>query len=172
MGNDSLTGIIWDEDDYWDCGKVIDLMSLPNDASNFLQKIMADEKFIHGSITRRIIGSAFEVHNALQSGFPEVIYQRALAHEFSLQGIIAERECELPVYYKGIHIGSRRVDFLVESYVCVELKAIAELNESHIAQTFGYLEAYNKEVGLLINFGAASVQYHRLHNKKYRYEAL
>ncbi len=129
---------------------------------------MAEEKFKYGDVSRRIIGCAFEVHNALKSGFPEVIYQRALAHEFTLQGIVAERECELPVYYKGQHIGTRRVDFMVENCICLELKAIAELDESHIAQAFGYLEAYNKEVGLLINFGSSSVQHHRLNNKKYR----
>ncbi|MCU0426033.1 MAG: GxxExxY protein [Candidatus Kapabacteria bacterium] len=135
----------------------------------FEEKKMADfQEDSLSNLTHRIIGAAFEVHNNLRSGFQEVIYQRALAHEFTLRGIVAERECELPVYYKGEMVGARRVDFLVENQVCVELKAIAELNESHIAQTYSYVEAFNKEIALLINFGAASVQHRRIHNKKFR----
>jgi GxxExxY protein len=97
-----------------------------------------------------------------------VIYQRALEIEFRLQGIDFSREHEMPIYYKGYQIGTRRVDFLVEGIVSVELKAVIELLDVHLAQAINYLEAYDLEVGLLINFGAKSLQFKRLANKKFK----
>ena len=107
------------------------------------------------------------VHNELGCGFQEVIYQRALDIEFGLQGIEFSREYEMPVYYKQQQIGTRRVDFLVNDIVSVELKALTELLDVHLAQAINYLEAYDLEVGLLINFGAKSLQFKRLTNKSF-----
>ncbi|MCB0572503.1 MAG: GxxExxY protein [Phaeodactylibacter sp.] len=117
-------------------------------------------------LTHEVIGSAMEVHRHLGNGFQEVIYQRALAHELSLRGILFRREVRMPVHYKDAHVGTRRVDILVEEKICVELKATIQLNDVHLAQGLNYLEAFNLETGLLINFGARSLEYKRLLNKK------
>ena len=101
------------------------------------------------------------------NGFQEVIYQRALEIEMAEQRLSFAREQEMSIYYKGRQIGSRRVDFLVGNVVCVELKAIAKLEDIHLAQTMNYLEAYDLEVGLLINFGARSLDFKRVTNKKF-----
>ena len=107
------------------------------------------------------------VHSALGNGFQEVIYQRALEIEMTEQRLSFAREQEMPIYYKGRQIGSRRVDFLMDNAVCVELKAIARLEDIHLAQAINYLEAYDLEVGLLINFGARSLDFKRVTNRKF-----
>lgn len=109
-----------------------------------------------------------EVRNGLGSGFQEVIYQRALAHEMNLQGIEFSREYEMPIFYKDVQIGTRRVDFLVEGVVSVELKAITVLEPVNLAQAINYLEAYNLQIGLLINLGNVKLEFHRLENKKFK----
>ena len=116
-------------------------------------------------ITKRIIGSAMKVHSTLGNGFQEVIYQRALEIEMTLDGLQFEREKEMPVIYRGYNIGTRRVDFFVEDKIMVELKALVQLEDVHLAQGKNYLEAYNMEVGLLINFGAKSLEFKRLFNR-------
>jgi GxxExxY protein len=107
------------------------------------------------------------VHKTLGNGFQEVIYQRALAIEMNIAGIDFKREFEMPIFYRGEHIGTRRVDFLVEGVISVELKALTKLEDVHFAQAINYLEAYNLEIGLLINFGEASLNFKRLTNKKF-----
>jgi GxxExxY protein len=124
--------------------------------------------FKYGELTSRIIGSAMEVHSILGTGFQELIYQRALAEEFWLQKIKFHREPAMKVYYKNKPVGERRVDFLVEDTISVELKALVKLEDVHLAQAINYLEAYNLEVGLLINFGAKSLEFRRFENKKYK----
>lgn len=109
-----------------------------------------------------------EVHNLLGNGFQEVIYQRALGFEMELQKILFAREVEMPIFYKQKDIGSRRVDFLVDEKICVELKAITTLEDVHLAQAINYLEAFNLEVGLLINFGNTKLEFKRLQNKKFK----
>ena len=108
------------------------------------------------------------VHSELGNGFQEVIYQRALEIEMGLQDLSFSREQEMPVYYKNRQIGTRRVDFLVEGVISVELKALVELQDVHLAQAINYLEAYDLEVGLLINFGAKSLKFKRLTNKSFK----
>lgn len=125
------------------------------------------EEFLYKNITKKIIGAAMEVHNILGCGFQEVVFQRALANEFSLREINFEREFAMQIYYKGEHIGSRRVDFLVEEKISVELKALACLEDVHLSQALNYLEAYNLQIGLLINFGARKLEFKRLRNSKY-----
>ncbi len=129
---------------------------------------MIDEKYRYSELTSKIIGCAMNVHSVLGNGFQEVIYQRALEIEFSLVEINFQREFEMPIFYKGKHIGTRRVDFFVENAVSVELKAVTKLEDVHFAQAINYLEAYNLEVGLLINFGERSLNFKRLQNKKYQ----
>ncbi|HMQ48892.1 MAG TPA: GxxExxY protein [Saprospiraceae bacterium] len=129
---------------------------------------MINEQYKYSELTSKIIGCAMTVHSELGNGFQEVIYQRALEIEMSLQGLSFSREQEMPVYYKNQQIGTRRVDFLVEGVISVELKAIIELQDVHLAQAINYLEAYDLEVGLLINFGAKSLQFKRLTNKSFK----
>ena len=116
--------------------------------------------------TEKVIGAAMRVHAALGNGFQEVIYQRSLAIEITDIKLPFEREFNMKVYYKNIEVGERRVDFLVDGKIMVELKAIINLESVHLAQAKNYLEAYNVEVGLLINFGTQSLQFKRLENQK------
>jgi len=128
---------------------------------------MTDKEYKHSDITGKIIGAAMKVHSALGNGFQEVIYQRALDIEMADQGLAASREHEMDIFYKGIKIGNRRVDFFVEDKVMVEIKAVSALDDAHLAQAINYLEAYNLEIGLLLNFGAKSLQYRRVINSKH-----
>jgi GxxExxY protein len=118
----------------------------------------------HEEITHKIIGCAMEVHRQLGPGFQEYIYHRALEKEFRLQQ--THFESELKIFYKGDQIGLRKVDFLVEKIIPVEIKAISELTDTNLAQSKNYLEAGGIEIGLLLNFGAASLQFKRLINSK------
>ncbi|MBZ4657641.1 MAG: hypothetical protein PWQ53_493 [Bacteroidota bacterium] len=124
-------------------------------------------EYKYSELTSRIIGCALEVHKYLGNGFQEVIYQRALEYEFELNELQFHREFDMPVLYKGIQVGLRRVDFLVENVISVEIKAVIKLEDVHLAQAINYLEAYNLEIGLLINFGERSLNFKRLTNKKY-----
>ena len=122
------------------------------------------EELKYKDITQKIIGASFEVHKFLGNGFQEVIYQRALAYEMHVAGLNFEREIEQEIYYKNLAepIGKRRADFVVEGKILVELKAIIKLEDVHLAQALNYLKAYKLEIGLLINFGAKSLEFKRL----------
>jgi GxxExxY protein len=128
---------------------------------------MIDDKYKYSALTERIIGCAMKVHSTLGNGFQEIIYQRCLAIEMSKQELSYEREKEMPIFYEGQSVGTRRVDFFVANGIMVELKAITVIEDVHLAQTINYLEAYNMEVGLLINFGARSLEFKRVKNKKF-----
>ena len=123
------------------------------------------DKKIDDELTYKIIGCAMKVHNTLGNGFQEVIYQRCLAIELDKNGISYEREKEMPIYYEGIEVGTRRADFIVEEKVMVELKALVKLEDVHLAQSLNYLTAYQIEKGLLINLGSTSLEVKRLFRK-------
>lgn len=129
---------------------------------------MIKPEYKYSELTSKIIGCAITVHKILGSGFQEVVYQRALAIEMRLAGINFSREFEMSVYYKKEEVATRRVDFLVEGYVSVELKAITKLEALNFTQGINYLEAYNIEVGFLINFGEAKLNFKRLLNRKFK----
>jgi GxxExxY protein len=129
---------------------------------------MINTNYPHSEITSRVIGCAMRVHAELGNGFQELIYQRSLAIEFNETAIAFNREFEMPVFYKKEQVGTRRVDFLVEDMLCVELKAITILEDVHLAQAINYLEAYNLEIGLLINFGSKSLEVKRVNNRKFK----
>jgi GxxExxY protein len=118
----------------------------------------------HEEITHKIIGCAMKVHSTLGNGFQEVIYQRALAIELQKQNLGFAREMEMTILYEGIDIGTRRVDFFVEDNIMVELKALIKLEDVHLAQAMNYCQAYNLPIGLLINFGAKSLEFKRVYN--------
>jgi GxxExxY protein len=124
------------------------------------------ENILYKDLTHTIIGCAMKVHNTLGNGFQEVIYQRCLAIELKKSMTHFIREQERTIFYEGEDVGTRRADFVVENKVIVELKAIITLDDVHLAQTINYLEAYNFDVGLLINFGARSLEFKRLLNRK------
>lgn len=117
-------------------------------------------------LTYQVIGTAMEVHRVLGNGFQEVIYQRALAIELRERGISFKREFEMTIMYKGHHVGTRRVDFFVANCIMLEIKAVIRLEDVHLAQAKNYLEAYNIETGLLINFGSKALEYKRMYHKK------
>jgi GxxExxY protein len=118
-------------------------------------------------LTYKIIGCAMKVHNTLGNGFQEVIYQRCLAIELAKLDINFVREEEHTIFYEGVNVGSRRADFIVEGKISVELKAIINLEDVHLAQAKNYTVAYDFPIGLLINFGSQSLQYKLIFNPKY-----
>ena len=124
-----------------------------------------NENYKYSELTAIIIGCAIKVHKTLGNGFQEVIYQRCLEIEMQKQGLKFRREFEMDIFYEGVLVGTRRVDFLVEEKVMVELNAVAVLEDVHLAQGLNYLEAYKLETGLLINFGARSLEVRRLTNE-------
>ncbi len=117
-------------------------------------------------LTYKINGCAMKVHRTLGNGFQEVIYQRCLTIELEREGLEFDREKEHAIYYEGIHVGTRRADFVVENKVIVELKALVNLEDVHLAQAKNYVVAYDKPIGLLINFGARSLQFKKVFNSK------
>ncbi len=117
--------------------------------------------------TYKINGCAMKVHNTLGNGFQEVIYQRCLAIELKRAGLDFVREIEQDIYYDGIYVGKRRADFIVENDIVAELKAVINLEDAHLAQAKNYLVAYDKPIGLLINFGSTSLQFKKIFNPKY-----
>lgn len=125
------------------------------------------EDFKYTELTGRIIGCAMEVHKILGNGFQELVYQKAMAIEMLIQGIPYAREFVMPVYYKSRQIHTRRVDFLVDP-ISVELKAVSAMDDAHLSQGINYLEVYNLEIGLLINFGSKRLQFKRLINSKFK----
>ncbi len=130
-------------------------------------KDCSDMDYKYSDLTEKILKASMNVHNFLGNGFQELIYQRALEVEFKLLNMDYAREVSMPIFYKGVQVGERRVDFLVARKISVEIKALAQLENVHLAQGKNYLEAYNLEVGLLINFGENSLEWKRLYNNKF-----
>ena len=107
-----------------------------------------------------------KVHSELGNGFPEINYHRAMIIEMKEQGLKFESEKHIPVFYKNEKVGSRRADFFVEEAIMVEIKALSKLDDSNLNQAINHLEAFNLEIGLLINFGAKSLEFKRVINSK------
>lgn len=121
-----------------------------------------ESKHKYWDITEKIIQASMNVHNTLGSGFMEMIYQKAMIIEAPVLGLSVKSEIEMPIFYRNVHIGTRRVDLFVNDIILVELKAVANLENVHLAQAINYLEAFKLKVGLLINFGASKLQFRRL----------
>jgi len=122
------------------------------------------EEYKHSELTGKIIGCAMQVHSFLGCGFQEMIYHRALALELTKAKLDYKWELEMPIYYKDYiePLGVRRVDFLIENKVLIELKAKSCLEDQHYAQLLNYLKVYKIEIGLLINFGEKSLNFKRI----------
>ncbi len=129
---------------------------------------MGREDLKYSELTEIIINAAMKVHRSLGPGFPEIIYQRALEVELKRRDINYKAEQELPVFYEGVLVGKRRLDLLVESIILVELKAVSEFEKKNFNQVLNYLEAFNVEIGLLLNFGVESLQMKRFINNKFK----
>jgi len=129
-------------------------------------KEFINTSYKNSDLTGKIIGCAMRVHSTLGNGFQGIIYQRSLAIEMSKNGLGFAREMEMTIYYEGIDVGTRRVDFFVEDKIMVELKAVSKLEDIHLAQAINYLEAYQIQTGLLINFGGRSLEFKRVTNTK------
>ena len=121
------------------------------------------EQYPLSAITDRIIAAAIEVHRNLGPGFEEVIYQRALGLELQAQGLEFSREVWMDVSYRGVKVGKKRVDFMIEG-VMVEIKAASQLEDVHYVQALSYLKASGYKVGLLLNFGGPRLEIKRLAN--------
>ncbi len=122
-------------------------------------------------VTARIIGNAQEVHRTLGPGFEEVIYQRALALELPAHELEFSREVWIDVCYKGANVGKKRVDFVIGTSalalsVMLEIKAKAAIEDVHVVQALSYLKASGYTIGLLLNFGAPTLQIKRLANER------
>ena len=122
-------------------------------------------------VTARIIGAAQEVHRTLGPGFEEVIYQRALALELPSHELEFSREVWIDVCYKGANVGKKRVDFIIGTSalalsVMLEIKAKAAIEDVHVVQALSYLKASGDTIGLLLNFGAPTLQIKRLANER------
>jgi GxxExxY protein len=124
------------------------------------------QEYLYSDLTEVIIGCAMKVHSSIGRGFPEYIYQRALAIELSKTSLEIKKEMEWPVYYDGQLIGKRRVDFMVNDKVLIEIKAVAVYESSHLNQIINYLQAFQIPVGLLINFGKEKLEFKRFTNNK------
>jgi GxxExxY protein len=122
----------------------------------------------HRELTHDIIGCAMKIHNTLGNGFQEVIYQRCLELEFKKTNLFYWREQEMEIFYDNVQVGTRRADFIIEKDILLEIKAVIQLKDVHLAQALNYLEAYDLETGLLVNFGSKSLQFKRLFNNKYQ----
>ena len=127
---------------------------------------MVKPEYKYSDITEIIIGCAMKVHNSLGKGFPEVIYQRAYQIELQKTILSVEREIEQSIYYEGQFVGKRRVDFLINKVILVEIKAIQDFDASAVNQILNYIEAFNLEIGLLINFGKDKLEFKRFTNNK------
>lgn len=119
---------------------------------------MTTGKLLYEELTYAIIGAAMEVHRLSGSGFIEAVYEAALAMKLRTRGIPFERQVAVQVRHKDVIIGDYRADFIVDGKIILELKAIKKLGEIEEAQLMNYLKATGIEVGLLLNFGAKSLE--------------
>jgi GxxExxY protein len=132
---------------------------------NLYEFAMRNENYKYSELTAKIIGCAMTVHNRLKNGLPEMYYHRAMEIECEKQNLQFKSEVQIPVFYRGVDIGNRYCDLIVDDKVIVELKATSFLEPIHLAQALNYLELTSYEIGLLINFGSSSLQFKRLINQ-------
>lgn len=118
--------------------------------------------YLHTQLTGTIIGLAIKIHKELGSAYDEKIYQRALYLEFQRSGLKFEREKELSVTYNNVRIGKKKLDFIVEDRVIVEIKKVDKIDNVHIAQVVSYLKTLGLELGLILNFGGSKLEIKRV----------
>ncbi len=116
---------------------------------------------LYKELTYRIRGALFEVYNILGPGFKEIVYQRALAKEFKLQGILYEEKKKISVIYKGEKVAVYEPDFIVDGKIIIEIKAEPQLNKINLVQLYYYLKGTEYKVGLIVNFGGIELKIKR-----------
>ena len=121
-------------------------------------------EYQHSELTDKIIKMAIDVHKTLGPGFVEKIYQRALYLEFKKSELRFNRERKVSIVYRGTNLGYEQVDFDIENKVLVEVKAVSQINEIHIAQVISYLKASGRKVGLILNFAKPKLEIKRVIN--------
>ncbi len=129
-----------------------------------MQKNKVGNKVLFPDLSYKIMEAVFEVHNQLGPGFTENIYENALVRELGHRGISYEQQKNIPVLYKSQPVGTYRLDLVVENKIILEFKAVGALNDVFKAQLLAYLKAANFQLGILINFGTARVEY-KTHNQ-------
>ena len=113
----------------------------------------------------KIVGACMKVHRTLGAGFLEAVYQIALEKEFTSQNIPFSSQVKLPVFYEGESLGKYYVaDFVCYDKIVVEIKSASFISDPQEKQLVNYLKATGKELGILVNFGAKSLQYKRVIN--------
>lgn len=123
-----------------------------------------ENSYLYSDLTDKIIKIAINVHKALELGFVEKIYQRALYQEFKSNKFKFNREKRITIMFKNVNLGYDTVDFEIEGKVLVETKAVSEINQIHMAQLLSYLKAANKKVGLILNFAKPVLEIKRVIN--------
>ena len=103
-------------------------------------------------LVSQFIDAAIEVHRELGPGYDEAVYENALAVEMKLRGIPFERQKIVEVFYKGECVGEGKLDLFLGGEVVIELKAVDQLSQKHVAQVISYLKATERPLGLLVNF--------------------
>ena len=126
------------------------------------------EKLLYKELSYKVIGVAIEVHKTLGPGFLESIYQRAFEAELEMQKIPFKAQKRIKIFYKNINLGFQVLDLIIDDKIVVEMKAVPEILPIHKAQLLSYLMATEYKLGILINFGAASLQYKRIAVSKMR----
>jgi GxxExxY protein len=119
-------------------------------------------EYLFKEISHTVIGAALEVHGMLGPGFLEAVYERALAHEFTLRLIPFERQTALQVLYKGVEVGDYRPDFVIDHKIILEIKAVSALISGHEAQAHHYLAATGFRLAILLNFRRKSLDIKRI----------
>jgi len=115
-------------------------------------------------LTEKVIQCAFAVSNTLGCGFLEKVYENALAHELRKAGLQVQQQHAITVFYDEVGVGEYTADLLVEGFVLVELKAVKELDDIHVAQCLNYLKATNLRLCLLMNFAKPKLEFRRIAN--------
>ncbi len=116
------------------------------------------------AVSERIIGAAYKVSNTLGAGFLEKVYENALAHQLRKDGMKIEQQRPIKVYYDNLVVGEYFADLIAEGTVIVELKAVKNIEDIHLAQTLNYLKVTGLKLGLIINFGKPRVEIKRVVN--------
>lgn len=120
------------------------------------------EKWRKEELTEKIINACINVHKELGPGFLESIYHNALKIELERLNLAFESEKKVKIKYLGVEVGVHRIDLLVEDEIVVELKTVEDLNKKYYAQVRSYLKAFNKEIGLLVNFADFAIDVRRV----------
>ena len=121
-----------------------------------------EDKILYKDLSYKIVGLAMEAHNKLGYGFLEKVYENALMVLLRKEGIKAERQAPITVYFDGEVVGDYYADILIDNKIILELKAAVNIADTHRAQTLNYLKATGLRLAMILNFGKERLEYERL----------